>query len=200
MSTPEDQRAALKRWIEARGTNVNALATKGNFSASAIYNFLDGRSKSLSAGILSKLSTATGSTINQILGVESGATERVAADYIVGAKGKMFEADEIRLIAWPAGVAHDDSIAVAVIAADGLHPLPADWAVFWKREPEPPEQLIGQLAVVRVAGSEAPWVRLIGRGSDRGLFNLDSWNSARIEDAELVEAHRIVALAPSKGG
>lgn len=198
MSTPEDQREALRRWFDAKGTNANAVATKGGFSASAIYNFLDGRTKSLSSGVLSKMSALTGSTINEILGVESGVTERVPADYIVGAKGKMYEADEVRLIAWPPGVARDDGIAVAVIAADGLHPLPADWAVFWRREPEEPARLLGQLAVVQVAGSDAPWVRLIGRGSDRGLFNLDSWNSARIEDAEVLAAHRIVALAPSR--
>jgi hypothetical protein len=113
----------------------------------------------------------------------------------IGVRGVLFDAEDGLTTAHrPAGIAADADVLVAAVVGDALHPLPAGWLVFFAREASDPETLIGKLAVVRHAGSPRARVRTIQRGTQPGLYRLDSITGAGEEDVDLQAAHRILSL------
>lgn len=64
----EDRRGALLKFMESRGLKPAPFARAAKVSAGALYNFLGGRSESLSHAILEKLADAHHATVAELLG------------------------------------------------------------------------------------------------------------------------------------
>lgn len=199
MVTSDQRRANFRRWLDANNIKPYTAATKAGFSVSSIYNFLKGDSETLSTGVLEKLAAAFNASIDEIIGGAVASPDTILVEYVVGARGSLIKATpaERRRVPWPAGLAPGEEVRAAVIRGEALAPLPSGWLVFFRDASEDAADLVGQLAVVRVEARESMLIRSIAHGSDRGLYDLMSWTSGHIEDATVLDAHRVLALAPS---
>lgn len=191
-----DARAALKLWLKANNLSPYSAARKAGISPGTIYNFLSGTSDSLSSAVLQKLAAVTGNSVDNIL---TGTAPRslIPVTHRIGTQGRMFDVDDARLsLARPPGLAGDDEFSAAIVDGDGLHPIPSDWAVFFRSQPTEAEKMIGQMAVVRFeGGGERPVIRTIRRGTKPGLYTLQAFNGAITEDVQIVAAHLIASFA-----
>jgi transcriptional regulator with XRE-family HTH domain len=192
----DDNRAAFRRWLELNGLSPFSAAKAAGISPGTIYNFLSGLSESLSTGVLEKLAKATNQPISSILtGEAPSAPIRVL--YRVGAMGKMFPTDDEYLtVERPPGIPATEGVSAAVIEGDGLMPIPSGWYVFFRTDPQSPETLVNQMAVVRYnGGGDKPFVRTLRRGGVAGLFTLQTFSGSLVEDVEVVAAHQIISFA-----
>lgn len=190
-------RDAFKAWLAANRITPHKAAKLAGVSPGTIYNFLSGVSDSLSSGVLRKLADATGSSVDAIL---TGAKppQTVPVTHRIGALGRMFSVsdDETITLSYPPGVTDRGELSAAIVEGEGMHPIPSGWAVFFVDQPEAPETLIGEMAVVRFAGGgDRPVVRTIRRGPEQGLFNLQAFNGTLIEAVEIIAAHRVVSFS-----
>lgn len=199
----EARREAFKRWLDHNGVNANEAAKLAQISVSAIYNFLNGSTKSLSSTVLNKLALAHNCSVDSII---HGRAERETFDnkrvqilYRVGARGSMFICNEKLFSSAPEGVVLPDGVAAAVIDGDGLAPIPDGWTVFFRIDASEPSTLVNKLATVRFAGGgERPVVRTILPSQHDGLFTLKSLDGSLTEDVKIVAAHEIVSFALTK--
>ena len=199
----EERRAAFRRWLELNGTNANEAAKKAGISVSAIYNFLNGDTKSLSSTILSKLAIANSSSVDDILSGKSHKTDnarmQIRVSYRIGARGSMFLTDESIYTEAPAGVALPDGVSAAIVDGDGLSPIPDGWTVFFREQASPASALVGKLACVRFSGGgDRPVVRTILASEYSGLHTLKALDGTLTEDVKIVAAHEIVSFALTK--
>lgn len=190
--------AALRSFMERRGLKPHPWAQSAGIRSSTLYNFLAGKSATLSSETLERLAQAAGASVDEILGREGprptgGAG--VPLRYTVGILGRLFVADVEEVVARPAGVPSDVDLVAARIDGDGLSPLRAGWIVYFEAVARDPSTLSGKLAVVRLPGKPAPLVREIRRGSQAGLFTLLAWTGSPIEDVEVEAAHLVVSIA-----
>lgn len=194
------RREAFKRWLDLHGLNANEAAKKANISVSAIYNFLNGDTKSLSSTVLNKLAITNNSSVDSILNgttdVDKYSPSVIKITYRVGARGSMFLCDDKLVATAPAGVALPSGISAAVVDGDGLAPIPDGWTIFFKSEPIGADRLVGKLATVRYSGGgERPVVRTILRSPFEGLHTLKAMDGTITEDVKIVAAHEIVSMA-----
>lgn len=188
---------ALKRFMEARGLKPHPWAQAAGLRSSTLYNFLSGKSLSLSGDTLERLAKAAGSTVDEILSGEKTNNMRdapVSVPYSVGVYGRLFEMDRPLLVQRPAGVPAEVEVLAARIDGDGLHPVPGGWIVYFEALPRDPEGLIGKLCVVQVAGGQR-LIREIRKGQNPGLYTLLSWSASPMEQAQVQAAHLIISIA-----
>ena len=188
MSNEADaRRAAFRRWLGHHGT-ANAVAKRAGIAVSAIYNFLNGSTSSLSIDVMTKLATATGSSIDEIVTGRKDQASTLPVKFRIGHGGSMF-------VARPAGL-NDDDISAAEVDGPGLSPLPDGWLVFFRSGAEDPERLVGKLATVRYqGGGPRPAVRMIERGSRAGLYTLKAMDGTVTEDVAVMACHEVVSFA-----
>lgn len=192
----DDMRQTLRELMDRKGLNPHSLSQKANIRASTIYNFMSGTSKSLSLTVIEKIAEAVGVPASEILGeTPAGAGNFIQVTYEVGVHGKLYESDEPIQLERPSWLPEDEQVLAAVASGDAMRPMPGDWTVLFRQEPQDPEELLGRLCVVRVAGIAQPMIREIRRGTQRGLYHLAFWSAAPIDDAEIQAAHLIVSLA-----
>jgi transcriptional regulator with XRE-family HTH domain len=186
-------RIALEAFMARHGLNAHALSKKANIRPSTIYNFMSGTSKSLSLPVIEKIAEAVGVSAAEILGGHGGDYIQVA--YEVGVHGKLYALDEPLRLERPSWLPDDETVLAAIASGDALRPMPGEWTILFRKEPEDPETLLGRLCLVRVAGLPQPVLREIRRGTRRGLYHLSFWAAAPLEDAEIQAAHLIVSMA-----
>ena len=193
-------REAFRNWLEMNNLNANEAAKKAKISVSAIYNFLNGDTKSLSSTVLQKLALANNSSVDSIIsGRVDNATsikKRIRISYRVGARGSMFVCSDELFTTVPEGVTLPENINAALVDGDGLIPIPSDWTIFFRDKPSDPDKLIGRLAVVRFSGGgERPVVRTILASEHPGLHSLRSMDGTLTEDVKIMVSHEIVTFA-----
>lgn len=189
--------AAFKRFMEARGLKPHPWAQAAGLRSSTLYNFLSGKSLSLSGDTLERLAKAAGATVDEILSGEKTNNKSeapVPVPYTVGVYGRLFAMDRPLQVQRPAGVPAEVEVLAARIDGDGLHPLPDGWIVYFEAQPRDPELLVGKLCVVQVAGGQR-LVREIRRGQHPGLYTLLSWSASPMEQAQVQSAHLIISIA-----
>lgn len=193
---PEDRRReALRRFIERSGTNANALAKRAGVRSSTIYNYLSGTSQGLSLDVVAKLAEAGGGTIDELLGNTTGRPGPIPVQYEVGVHGRMFGVDRMMQIERPDWLPPGEDVIAALAPGEALRPMPGDWTVLFRREPQPPDELLGRLCVVRAQNHGEPLLREIRRGSQRGLFDLFWWSAPPISDVVVQAAHLVLSLS-----
>lgn len=196
--TPGDRAAALKRFMESRGLKAHPWATAAGLRSSTLYNFLSGKSQSLSSESLERLAQAAGATVDEILSGET--TAKVVAQgtvwmrYTVGVFGRLFAMDSPTQIARPSGVPQDVDVIAARIDGDGLHPIPNGWTVFYEALERDPETLVGKLCVVKTPTAPLQ-IREIRRGTQRGLYTLLAWSASPVEDVQVTAAHLVISIS-----
>lgn len=207
----DKSRSALREFMDTRGLKPHPWAQSAGLRSSALYNFLSGRSHSLTADSLQRLAKAAGATVDDLLGgkppeAQKQAPERaapsqkptsggeVAVRWLVGIYGKLFHMDQETVVPRPVGIPPGVDAVAARVDGDGLHPIPSDWLVFFEAAPKPPEQVIGKLCVVRMRGGQQPMIREIRRGSQPGLYTLLSWGASPLENVEVLEAHPVLSI------
>lgn len=185
----------IRDFMEANGLKAHPWARKAGVRSSTLYNLLSGTSESLSAESLSKLAKAAGVTVDQLLGQASQKT--IPVEFVVGTHGRVFGMDSAQQkqnIEIPPGLESSVEMVAATIDGDGLFPIPENWVVVFEREPKSPEHLLRKVAVVTVRGKQGMFIRQIANGSKTGLYTLHGWNTAPLEDVEIVAAQRVVAI------
>lgn len=188
---------ALRRFMEARGLKPHPWAQAAGLRSSTIYNFLSGKSLSLSSDTLERLAKAAGATVDEILSGEKTnnmSEAPVLVPYTVGVYGRLFSMDRPMQVQRPAGVPAEVKVVAARIDGDGLHPVPDGWMVYFEAQPRDPESLVGKLCVVQVAGGQR-LIREIRRGQNPGLYTLLSWTASPMEQAQVQAAHLIISIA-----
>jgi plasmid maintenance system antidote protein VapI len=196
----QHRREMFKSWLDHIGLNANEAARKAEISVSAIYNFLNGDTKSLSSNVLSKLANAHNSSVDSILNglpsVTNTAKQSIRVAYRVGARGSMFLCEDKLVATAPRGVELPSGVSAAVVDGDGLLPIPDGWTVFFRDQSSEPDTLVGKLATVRYAGGgERPVVRTILRSRQADLFTLKALDGTLTEDVKIMAAHEIVSFA-----
>lgn len=198
-SNKAGSRENLISFMDARGLKPHPWATKAGIRSSTLYNFLAGKSASLSSDTLQKLAKVAGCTVDELLEGKSPAKVNLPAlvqvTALVGVYGRLFEVDEVKSIERPAGVPDGVEVLAARVDGDGLHPIPAGWHVFYEAKPRPPVELIGKLAVVAVEGRAERMVRQLQKGSVAGLYTLIAWGSGPMTDIEVKAAHAVLSIA-----
>jgi len=199
MATSKDTAkvAAFKHFMEVRGLKPHPWAQAAGLRSSTIYNFLSGKSLSLSSDTLERLAKAAGASVDEILSGEKTNHRNdapVLVPYTVGVYGRLFSMDRPMQVQRPAGVPAEVEVVAARIDGDGLHPVPDGWLVYFEAEPRDPEALIGKLCVVQVAGGQR-LIREIRRGQNPGLYTLLSWTASPMEQAQVQAAHLIISIA-----
>jgi transcriptional regulator with XRE-family HTH domain len=194
------RREALKRWLDLHGLNANEAARKAKISVSAIYNFLNGDTKSLSSTVLNKLAVTNNSSVDAILNGTTTTNKftptKIKITYRVGARGSMFLNEDKLVAAAPAGVALPSDVSAAVVDGDGLAPIPDGWTIFFRSEATEADRLVGKLATVRYSGGgDRPVIRTILRSQFEGLHTLKAMDGTITEDVKIVAAHEIVSMA-----
>lgn len=201
----QKRRDAFRNWLAHNNVNANEAAKKAGISVSAIYNFLNGDTKSLSSGVLAKLAEATNSSVDDILIGKTSVDNSTARRHIVpvlfriGARGSMFVCEEKLVTTAPDGVALPNNVMAAVVDGDGLLPIPNGWTVFFREEAANPSKLEGKFATVRYSGGgDRPVVRTVMPSKFEGLYTLRAMDGTLTEDVQIVAAHEIVAFGQSK--
>jgi transcriptional regulator with XRE-family HTH domain len=200
MATSKDTAkvVALKRFMETQGLKPHPWAQAAGLRSSTLYNFLSGKSLSLSGDTLERLAKAAGSTVDEILsGEKTNNIKRgspVSVPYTVGVYGRLFEMDRPLQVQRPAGVPDEVEVLAARIDGDGLHPVPGGWLVYFEALPRDAETLIGKLCVVQVAGGQR-LIREIRKGQNPGLYTLLSWSASPMENAQVQAAHLVISIA-----
>lgn len=90
-----------------------------------------------------------------------------------------------------------DSVG-AIIEGDSMFPMRAGWQIFYRKSDAEGvlEELIGKLCVVEIQDGDT-LVKILRRGSRKGLWNLESWNAPLREDVKLSWAARVVDIRPT---
>lgn len=189
-----DPRDVLRRLMDEQHLNPHALAQKANIRPSTLYNFLSGVSETLSVPVIEKIAAVTGASVDVLLGKAPMAGGAIPVEWEIGNLGRLYPDDRNLQLDRPPGLDPADDIVAAITHDEVLRPMPGEWNVLFRRQPEDPEQLLGKLCVVRTPGHSGPLVRELRRGSRRGLYTLNFWSSAPMEDVEVLAAHRIVSL------
>lgn len=102
------------------------------------------------------------------------------------APGAGLEEEEI-----PEGVPLD--AVLVIVRGDSMYPRYFDGErLFYLRDGRPPADLIGQECVVKLADGRM-YVKILRKGSSKGLFDLESWNATRIEDQVVEWAAPVLA-------
>lgn len=208
----ERSRAALVSFMDARALKPHPWAQAAGLRSSTLYNFLAGRSHSLSSDSLQRLAKAAGVTVDELLGGEPAAAQQqgrpqeagtpgpptsggsVAIRWLVGIYGRLFPMEKDVIVSRPVGLPDGVEVVAARIDGDGLHPIPTDWMVFFAAQSKPPEEVLGKICVVRIRGSTQAMVREVRRGSAAGLYTLLSWAASPMENVEVLEAHPVLSI------
>lgn len=207
-------RTALQAFMEAKGLKPHPWAQAAGLRSSTLYNFLAGRSHSLTSDSLQRLAKAAGATVDELLGGKPAAPPKqvgkneaaalprtptstghvVPIKWLVGIYGRLFPMDANVTVDRPVGLPQGVDVIAARIDGDGLHPIPNDWLVFFAAEGRPAEEVLGKLCVVRMRGSQQPMIREVRRGATPGLYTLLSWAASPLENVEVLEAHPVLSI------
>ena len=145
--------------------------------------------------VLTKLAEAGGGTVDELLGNAPGRPEPIPVQFEIGVHGRMFRRDDDGLtVDRPAWLPEEEQAIAAVAPGEALRPMPGNWTVLFRREPQHPDELLGRLCIVRAAHHPEPMLREIRRGSQRGLYDLLFWSAPPIADAMIQAAHLVVGM------
>lgn len=85
----------------------------------------------------------------------------------------------------------DEHIVAVIVRGDSMAPVFPDRSIiFYRNIPGPPDQVINQECIVRLADGRT-FVKILQRGSEHGLYNLFSYNAPLMVDLAVEWAVRV---------
>lgn len=188
-----EAKAALLRFMRSRNLSANELARRAGFSPSAIYNLEAGRSKAPSNRLLEKIAKSEGVTISDILA--HGADQPVLTiRHVVVSGARIITSTANMTVTGPNLADPAVQLEVAVVSGDAMHPIPAGWLLSFASNPEAPNDLIGDLAVLRTHGASDTMIGRLFPSCKNWHFNIEPWHGSVIKDETIVDAHRILFI------
>ena len=183
--------------MQRRGLKPHPWATSAGIRSSALYNFINGDSHSLSGDTLLKLAKAAGASVEELMGEPSAKTSEalgttVRVPYFVSTLGRLVEAERAETVPYPIGVLPDLALLCARVKKDGPS-FTAGSLVYFEEKSRSPKDLIGFLVIAHTAHGSNTAVRRLGRGSSAGLYTLWSSDSGLEEGVEVESVQFIVA-------
>lgn len=185
----ERRRAALRRIMKEFGLSVNGWAVKAKVAESALREFLNDESKSLSDRTYAKLAAAIDRSPEYVRGESSAPADLPLWGYAgAGERIHLFDGDNpppLEMIEAPPGLQNG---AAVIVRGDSMMPrLRQGDVIFFEQEHMPPERLLNQECVVQLPGGTI-LVKQLSRGSRRNRYHLVSINpSVRVMEDEAVE-------------
>jgi len=199
----ELRREALRRFMKARGLNMNKWAKLAGVPETTLRSYLSGRSKSLRGITEKKLATAAETTVSGLYGedYDSPSIKDVWVKGIVGAGAKvtlwgpgMGEGEGYSRVPWPIGIPMNEDLIAFEIRGDSMPPYSDGDLVYVEvSDAVPGPEIIGKLCVVELDNGDM-LVKMVRRGCTTGRYNLHSFDGRPpIEDAVVIKAARVRA-------
>lgn len=115
--------------------------------------------------------------------VGAGAEVQLVDDHAIGAG-----LEEVDI---PPGV--PENAVLVIVRGDSMYPRYFDGEyLFYVRDQRSPLEFVGRECVMQLSDGRV-FVKLLRKGSGKGLFNLESWNSQLIEDQKVEWAAPVIA-------
>jgi hypothetical protein len=182
----EKKRRALRAFIARRKLTLNGWATKAGISEGTLRAFLDtdNPTHSLTMRTLAKLAQAEGVTVAELIGEDVPAKELPLWGYVgAGEVVHPFDGDDpppLETVDTPPGLKNG---AALIVRGDSMLPrLQEGDVVFFEMRETPPERLLNEECVVRLAASKSGpgplMVKRLTRGTRKNRFHLVSVNPA----------------------
>lgn len=199
--TPSARAAAFKAWMARNGTNTKRVSERAGVTYTTLASFVQGDTRSLKGENEQKIADAFDAPADEIFAGGVG----VALVRIIGRVGAnpddqivMTSAQEsYDYVPLPPG-GTTDSVALEVhghsmrgFADDGS-------LIYFEIQRTPPsEDMLGNIVIVETLDGRVLLKRLL-RGSERGLFDLESANGPTLHDVRLAWAAEPTAIIPPK--
>lgn len=195
--TIDRRRDFFRQWMEREEASVQDIAKRSKVPATTIYSYLSGKSDSLKGSTEEQIATAYGITTAEIF-----SSQLVPLIGYVGADTEgtviLAAADERRdyVLKPPGGTT--DSVALEVrgysmrgIAEDGS-------LIYFEDQRNPPSHdMLGEVVILETADGLVLMKRLL-RGSEPGLYDLESVVGPVLNDRRLLWAAHITAIIPPR--
>lgn len=112
----------------------------------------------------------------------------------------MFEGDsvqgDIELVDAPEGVDDLEELLALKIEGDSMRPLRPGWLIFYRKMHNGvTDDELNQLCIVKLRNGNL-FIKILRRGYQTGLFNLDSWNAETIENQDVEWASKVLNIVP----
>lgn len=183
----EEQREALKRFMDARGLNPHAWAKAAKVPDSTLRSYLRGQTNSLKSHVERKLADAAGVSVDAMYGRDYGAP---LARHQVWVKGYLGAGNAIQLfeamgenegfyeVSRPPGV-HGDVRLIAMEIRGGSMPPWRDGDVVYceQRDHVDVQAILGEACMVELADGGMLF-KEVQQGYEPGTFNLLSWDGS----------------------
>lgn len=184
---------ALFNFMEARGLKANTLAKKAGLSPSIFYNLRKGDAKAPSMETLQKVAESEGVTVADIFAFAKE-PQKIDARYAVISGGRVTSSVTNMVVDRPVEMDSEIDVEVALVASDGLHPIPAGWLVFFAASTSA-DEMEGTLCVVRLLGQPDAVIGTISSSSD-SHFDFQPWHGPTLRHQRLISVQRILAIRP----
>ncbi|MGE0154780.1 MAG: S24 family peptidase [Reyranellaceae bacterium] len=180
----EKRRTALRRLMKERGLSVNGWAKAAGLSEGGLRDFLSGKSSSLTDRTYVKLANAVSLPASVLRGDEAAPTELPLWGYAgAGEIVHPFDGDDpppLETVEAPPGLKNG---AAVIVRGDSMLPRMQDGdVIFFELRELPPERLLNEECVVRLAasaGAQGPiLVKKLTRGTKKNRYHLVSVNPA----------------------
>ena len=202
---PSDRAVAFKEWMKARETNTKQVALRAGVPYTTLASFVQGGTQSLKGDTEEKISAVFGESPHLIFSGPGRADGRAILVRIIGRVGADASGSVIMATAhetWDmvplAPGATSKAVALSV-QGDSMHTFAENGALIYfedQRAPLDPE-LIGVPCVVETEDGRV-LVKRPRRGSEPGLYDLESDYGPVIRDVRLTWAAEIIAVVPPR--
>lgn len=202
---PSDRAESFRAWMKANKTNGKQVALKAGIPYTTLASFIQGGTRSLKGENEEKILAAFGATPAEVFG---GAEASPAAPQLVRIIGRV-GADVSGSVIMT--TAHDswDMVPVApgatsksvalLVSGHSMHTFAEDGSlIYFENQQTPPEpDMLGYPCVVETEDGRVLVKRLL-KGSQPGLYDLESVVGPTIADVRLRWAAEIIAVIPAR--
>jgi Peptidase S24-like len=192
---PISRRQALRTFLAKSGLSMSRLAAAAHLSESSVRHFLAGRAHSLGDDTWCALADAASTLLHrdiapgELRGDDQISPQIAAAGY-VGAGAEIHAIDDhtngagIEMIDRPPGLRED--VVAVIVRGESMYPVYRDGDVLFyaRNDARDLVELVGVDCVVRTLDGRS-YVKLLRRGSRRGVWTLTSHNAPDITDVRV---------------
>lgn len=196
----DKRREAFRAWLRRTGRNVAEVARHSGVPQTTLYSFLSGKAVSLKATTEGRVAAAFITTIDEIFGPNLPAYVSVRGK--VGARAEVYPFDDsgepAYQIALPPTLETTSDYVAFEIEGFSMPPARPGWVVIFRNQSVDPGEMIGYPVLVDLEDGRRLW-KIIRRGSESGLWTLESWDgSDPIENVRVTSCLPFEAVTPGK--